>query len=69
MIAGLLSLVLIWEAAKLIVALRQGATNFAGVRFERETSSKRYWMLVLLHTVLWLLVLAVLLSLLTGIRP
>ncbi|MGZ5820213.1 MAG: hypothetical protein ACXWI1_01870 [Croceibacterium sp.] len=69
MIIALVGSALLWEALKLFVSLRQRATKFAGVRFERETSPKRYWSLIALHGSLWLFVVAVFVSLFTGVWP
>jgi hypothetical protein len=48
-LAWILAIILVWEAVKFFLSLRQQASIFAGIRFERASSPKRFWALVLFH--------------------
>ena len=65
-IAGLLSLVIVWEAFKIAVAWRQQASVWAGQRFSRANDPKAFWGLLSLHLILFGMMLVVLTDLLFG---
>ena len=56
-------IVLCWEGIKLVQSWMQQSSVWAGIRYSRHDTPTTYWILVSLHSILFLLLLAVIGSL------